>query len=644
MCGIAGFWQAQPENKESLLETARAMARTLVHRGPDDGGVWVDPESNIGLCHRRLSIIDLSSAGHQPMGSTCGRYIIVFNGEIYNFLELKRELLNLGRTFRGTSDTEVLLEGLAEWGIAKLVPRLNGMFAFAVWDRLEKVLTLARDHIGIKPLYYGWAGDTFLFGSELKALLAHPKFQRKVDPRAIGLLLQYNYIPAPYCIWEGCHKLPAGHMFVMKSAPARAEAEAFWSIDHLVNNGGREKWENGDGGQAVAELDALLRDAVRQQMVADVPLGAFLSGGIDSSTVVAFMQSQSRKKIKTFTISFPEGNFDEAKHARGVADHLGTEHTELLVTPDDVLAVVPSLAAIYDEPFADSSQIPTFLVSQLTRRHVTVALSGDGGDELFAGYSHYPSAKQVWRLTRLVPSALRSSLAALLSSIGGSGGGAAPGLFEGFLSPTFGHKVRRLSAAVAVNEAAAFYQNQISRWLDPGMVVINHQDCRLPFAAPEQRPRNWDIVESMTYFDSLNYLPENVLTKVDRASMAVSLETRVPLLDYRLVEFSTRVPLTFKIRGGQGKWLLREVLYKYVPPHLVDRPKMGFRLPLASWLRGPLRSWAEELLELRKLEETQLLVGKPIRQKWKEHLEGQHDWSRHLWSVIMFQAWSQKWL
>jgi len=582
------------------------------------------------------------------MASSGGRHIIVFNGEIYNFLELKRELVDLGHTFQGTSDTEVLLEGIAQWGVEKLVRRLNGMFAFAVWDRLEKKLTLARDHLGIKPLYYGWAGDTFLFGSELKALLSHPDFRRQLDRTAIGLLLRYNYIPAPYCIWKDCYKLPSGCMLVATHPTARPKAEAFWSIEHPVTAGSTETYDD-DTGRAVAELDTLLRDAVRQQMVADVPLGAFLSGGVDSSTVVALMQCQSSKRVKTFTISFPEGDFDEAKHARKVADYLGTEHTELLVNPSDALAVAPRLAAIYDEPFADSSQIPTFLVAQLTRGHVTVALSGDGGDELFAGYSHYVSAKRVWLLTRLLPSALRHVLGASLSKLGGPPWDRTVAQFEGLLPRASfefasGHKIRRLAAALATNEVATFYQNRVSRWLDPGEVVVGYEDCRLPFAAPERQPRNWDTIESMTYFDSLNYLPENVLTKVDRASMAVSLETRVPLLDYRVAEFSTRLPLNFKIRGGSGKWLLRQVLYKYVPRALVDRPKMGFRLPLASWLRGPLRSWAQELLEPRNLEETGFLISRPISQKWKEHVEQRRDWSRHLWSVIMFQAWARRWL
>jgi asparagine synthase (glutamine-hydrolysing) len=647
MCGIAGFWQPELERKEILSEIAGAMARTLVHRGPDDGGIWVDAEAGIGLGHRRLSILDLSSAGHQPMISSCGRHVIVFNGEIYNFLEVKKELVALGHAFRGTSDTEILLEGIARWGVAKLVPRLNGMFALAVWDRKERRLTLARDHIGIKPLYYGWAGDTFVFGSELKALLPHPHFRRRVDRNAIGLLLRFNYVPAPYAIWQDCFKLPPGHMLVLERPAARHQAEAYWSIDNVID--AERTTPDGSPEQAIDELDALLRDAVRLQMVADVPLGAFLSGGVDSSTVVALMQSQSAKRVKTFTIGFKEGEFDEAGHARAVAGHLQTDHTELLVTPKDALEIIPRLATIYDEPFADSSQIPTFLVAQLTRRHVTVSLSGDGGDELFAGYSHYPPSRRLWLLTRAMPSALRSRLAGLLWKLGDpvlnlTRDRSNNRMFRSVFDRTRRYKIQKLAAALAANDPGTFYQNRISRWLVPSEAVREAKDCPLPFAAPRQRPSGWGAVESMAYFDSLNYMPENVLTKVDRASMAVSLEARVPLLDYRVMEFSAKLPMNLKIRNGKGKWLLRQVLYKYAPRKLVDRPKMGFRLPLADWLRGPLRAWAEDLLHPKQLERDGFLVSEPIVAKWKEHLEQRNDWSRHLWSVIMFQAWKRNWM
>ena len=578
------------------------------------------------------------------MISSCGRHVIVFNGEIYNFLEIKQELIALGAAFRGTSDTEILLEGIARWGVSKLVPRLNGIFAFAVWDRKDNKLTLARDHIGIKPLYYGWAGDTFVFGSELKALLPHPHFRRRVDRNAIGLLLRYNYIPAPYCIWEDCFKLPPGHMLVLEHPAARPQAEAYWSIENAIV--AEPDHAGGDPDRAVSELDALLREAVKLQMVADVPLGAFLSGGVDSSTVVALMQTQSAKRVKTFTIGFKEGEFDEAGYARAIAGHLQTDHTELLVTPKDALGIVPRLSAIYDEPFADSSQIPTFLVSELTRRHVTVSLSGDGGDELFAGYSHYPPARRLWLLTRSMPSSLRSRVAGLLWKLGEpvlnhdrSCDPASGTVFD----RTRRYKIQRIAAALAANDAGSFYQNRISRWLVPSEAVREAKDCPLPFAAPRRRPAGWGAVESMAYFDCLNYMPENVLTKVDRASMAVSLEARVPLLDYRVMEFSARLPMNLKIRNGQGKWLLRQVLYKYVPRKLVDRPKMGFRLPLANWLRGPLKAWAEDLLQPKQLEQDGFLVGEPIMAKWKEHLAKRNDWSRHLWSVIMFQSWKRNW-
>lgn len=648
MCGIAGFWQPRLSQQDKLRDTALGMARTLQHRGPDDEGTWTHPEAGLGLCFRRLSIMDLSSAGHQPMVSSCGRYVMVFNGEIYNFAEFKKELVTSGHAFRGSSDSEVLLEAMAKWGPRELIGRLNGMFAFALWDRLDRKLTLARDHLGIKPLYYGWAGDSFIFGSELKALLAFPGFSREVDRSALGLLLQFNYIPAPHCIWRNCYKLPPGHLLVLESAFSRPQPEAFWSIDQLVNDVGIGKAESSVS-EAVAALDRLLRDAVRLQMVADVPLGAFLSGGIDSSTVVALMQSQSARKVKTFTIGFRENAFDEGAHARRISDHLGTDHTELVVTPTDALGAIPLLSAIYDEPFADSSQIPTFLVSQLTKKHVTVALSGDGGDELFAGYSHYQNVNRLWALTRSIPRPLRSLIGESLGKMSEPVFVDSPTGWQKFLGrsgfdSTCRHRTRRLGECLTAKNASTFYQGRVSRWSDVSAVVPGAEEPPLPFAAPGREPPGWSALDSMAYFDSLNYLPENVLTKVDRASMAVSLEVRVPLLDYRLVEFSAKLPLNLKVRKNSGKWLLREVLHRYVPRELFDRPKMGFRLPLADWMRGSLRPWIDELLRPVELEQDGLLRSRPIQTKWSEHLQGRRDWSRHLWSVTMFQAWKRNWM
>src|SRR6266511_995482 len=644
MCGIAGFWQQKAASTESLSEVAAKMNATLVHRGPDDGGEWVDAARGIALCHRRLSIIDLSPSGHQPMTSSCGRHVIVFNGEIYNFGELRHDLEKQGRTFRGSSDTEVLLEGLAAWGPEETLKRSNGMFAFAVWDRQQRQLTLARDHIGIKPLYYGWAGQTFLFASEPKAFTRHPDFQGRINNASVGLLLKYGYIPAPHSIWKGIHKLPPGHLLVVKTTDSKPDSTAYWSIGALADSGNGCRDEH----TMQEELHALLRDSIRLQMVADVPVGAFLSGGVDSSAVVALMQSQCTRRVGTFAIVFDEKEYNEADHARLVAEHLGTEHKELRVSPADALAVIPRLPSIFDEPFADSSQIPTLLVAQLTRRHVTVCLSGDGGDELFAGYAHYPQAQRRWRTIRRLPAAIREGCGRMLGAVEERHWNRLLGRLQYMLpkSVTRGlsaYKLQRFGLALRAVDATAFYDVQVSKWLAPQSIMASpfEENCRN--AALQGVPRDRDVIESMACFDILSYLPEDVLTKVDRTSMTVALEARVPLLDHRIVTLALGLPTHLKLRDGESKWLLRRILYQYVPPKLIERPKMGFRVPVAQWLRGPLRSWAEDLLDSRKLEQTGYLVSAPIRAKWREHVEGKQNWEHLLWSVLMFQAWHEHW-
>ncbi len=646
MCGITGFIDLARQTPAAELEaTVARMAETLYHRGPDDGGTWVDEAAGVSLGFRRLSIIDLSPAGHQPMLSACGRYVGVFNGEIYNFRELRPELEAVGQRFRGRSDTEVLLGAISRWGIDAALRRFNGMFAFAVWDRETRRLYMARDRLGEKPLYYGRMGNTFLFGSELSALRAHPKFQADVDRDALALFLRHNCVPAPYSIYQRVHKLPPGTLMTLDTSEPNATPllEPYWSVREVAERGNELPFR-GTAAEAVEHLDALLRDAVKLRMVADVPLGVFLSGGIDSSTVVALMQAQSEQPVKTFTIGFEDQGYNEAAHAKAVAQHLGTEHTELYVTPDEVLAVIPELPQIYDEPFADSSQIPTFLVSALARRYVTVTLSGDAGDELFGGYNRYFWGRDIWRRVGWVPRPLAGAAAKALTSVSPSGWDTVfrkldPVLPSAARQRNPGDKLHKLAEILAVDGPEAMYLGLASHWKDPTSVALNASEPPTALTARNRWAELPDFTQRMMYFDTVSYLPDDILVKVDRASMAVSLEVRVPLLDPRVVEFAWQVPLAMKIRNGSGKWLLRQVLHRYVPPALIERPKMGFGGPLDSWLRGPLRDWGEALLDERRLRTEGFFEPGPIRQKWLEHLEGKRNWQYYLWDVLMFQAW-----
>ena len=636
MCGIAGFWITKTVENHPA-ELLDRMASTLAHRGPDDSGSFYD-HAGLGLAFRRLSIIDISAEGHQPMISASGRYVIVFNGEVYNFEEMRSELGT--HAWRGHSDTEVMLEAIERWGLESAVQRFVGMFAFAVWDRHERRLFLIRDRIGIKPVYYGYVGGHFVFASELKALRVFPGFEACVDRNTLAAYLRCAYVPAPYSIYQDIYQLPAGHILSLNCAEGPPEMKAYWSAADVARQGVDSRVHEGDA-QVIEQLHDKLISAVRLRMVSDVPLGAFLSGGVDSSLVVALMQSQSARPVKTFTIGFHEDLYNEATHARKVAQHLGTEHTELFVSAQDALDVVPLLPAMYDEPFADSSQIPTHLVSKLARRHVTVALSGDGGDELFGGYSRYAIADLLWKVVRRTPGPAARAIAGAIHAV-------APATIDkglrflplrGRFKDLTGHRFHRLADHFAAQDPAEIYLRSVSMWPDPAAVVIGateNTDLAQAILTYSSMPT---VAEMAMLTDLTNYLPDDILTKVDRASMAVSLEARVPVLDHRIVEFAWRLPLHFKIRNGKSKWALRQVLYKYVAAELVERPKMGFSVPVDVWLRGPLRAWAEDLLTPESLGRHGFFSIQPVREKWNEHISGARNWQHLLWPVLMFQAW-----
>ncbi len=649
MCGVVGFI-GLPENGRNVAfkDVIGNMAATLQHRGPDDKGEFIDEAAGIALGHRRLSILDLSSAGHQPMSSVCERYIIVFNGEIYNHNELRNELESRDKSlsWRGHADTETLLVAISVLGVESAIKKCVGMFALALWDRQHNTLTLARDRLGEKPLYYGWFGGAFVFASELKALHKYPGFSGDIDRDALHLYLRHSCIPAPYSIYKGVFKLPPGNILTVPNDNQETQPEPYWSLCDVAVNGQRDQINSSDA-EAVDELECLLSQSVKGQMIADVPLGAFLSGGIDSSAIVALMQSHSSRSVQTFTIGFNDASYNEAAHAKAVAKHLGTDHTELYVTPDDAMQVIPRLSTLYDEPFADQSQIPTFLVSQLAKEHVTVSLSGDGGDELFGGYTRHHWAAHMWRKVGSIPRPLRAVLAAAMQTL-------PPWLWDsmfmrlGGLLPRSmrqrnpGDKLHKLSEMVCAYGKEDVYLSLVSDWKNPGSLVkdgkeplslITNDSCSVNLGSFEN---------SMMYLDAVTYLPDDILAKVDRASMGVSLECRVPMLDHRVVEFAWRLPLEMKIRKGQGKWLLRQMLYRHVPSELVERPKAGFGLPLGDWLRGSLREWAEDLLAEDRLMREGFFHPEPIRKAWAEHISGRYNRAYLLWDVLMFQSWLEQ--
>ena len=616
------------------------MAATLHHRGPDDRGEWADARHGIALGFRRLSIIDLSPHGAQPRTSSCGRYVLIFNGELYNFRELRRTLENEGRTFRGSSDTEVLIEAISEWGFETALAKSNGMFAFAVWDRDDETLRLARDRMGEKPLYYGWHGQHFFFASETRALRAHPDFDASIDPDAVHLFLRHNYIPAPWSIHEGIRKLPPGTYIEVRGDGREPEAIPYWSLKEAVEAGLREPLNVGRD-EGVRALEQLLLESVALRMVADVPLGAFLSGGLDSTTVVALMQKSSSKTIRTFSVGFHDEAHDEAADAAAVARHLGTDHTEMYVGEDALLESVPRMAEIYDEPFADSSQIPTHMVSRLAREHVTVALSGDGGDELFGGYPRYVFADRYWRRSRLLPASLRGLAAKGVKAISAErwdGALGRLGLSSDRLGSRPGDRLHKFADVLGATSDARMIARLNSFW-EPRPPVLTAEPPLSPWEDPHHWASTQSIVEQMMQLDAAIYLPDDILAKVDRASMAVSLETRIPLLDHRLVELAWRMPLKWKFDGQTTKVVLRDIVYRHVPREIVDRPKMGFGVPLAAWLRGPLRDWAGDLLAPNRVQATGLLDSASVTQRWEEHSSGRRDWKYDLWGAVMLMAW-----
>lgn len=642
MCGLTGFinFKNVGANCEDYL---RAMNSALTHRGPDDEGYWIHPQQTLGLAHRRLSILDLTRQGHQPMSSASDRYVIAFNGEVYNFEELRKQLN--ATQWRGHSDTEVMLAAIEEWGVEGAVKKFVGMFAFALWDKKESLLHLVRDRLGIKPLYYGWQGHSFLFGSELKALKAHPEFKGVIDRNSLALFMRHNYIPAPYSIYEGIHKLLPGHILSLSlENPRKASSPvSYWSAKDNVEKGIEEPF-TGSEEEAVQQFETLLADAVKLRMVSDVPLGAFLSGGVDSSTVVALMEEHSSQPTKTFTIGFLEDDFNEAQYAKKVANHLGTDHTELYVSASQARDVIPRLPVLYDEPFADASQIPTFLVSELARQKVTVSLSGDGGDELLGGYIRYGRTNTIWNALNRCPLTIRKMLSQVMVSVPPANWDA---LFHriGFLLPPSlkvsnkGHKLHLLANLLNPENDEDLYRELVSCWNDPAGVVLGSREPVTPLSSRHHWAKIPTFIERMMFLDLIAYLPDDNLVKVDRASMGVSLEARVPFLDHRVVEFALKLPLQMKIKNGEGKWLLKQILYKYVPRQLIERPKMGFAIPLGSWLRGPLKDWAENLLNEKRLQEEGFFDARLIREKWSEHLSGRRDWQLFLWNVLMFQAW-----
>lgn len=642
MCGFVGFLTNTVPSADAGKQMLVSMCDAIKHRGPDAEGVWIDAENGIGLGHRRLAIVDLSSAGAQPMVSTSGRYVIAFNGEIYNHLSLRRDLeqaegLSLPG-WRGHSDTETLLACFDLWGVDATLKRTIGMFAFAVWDHAERALMLVRDRMGEKPLYYGWQGHgnqaVFLFGSELSALRKHPAFAAEIDRDALALYMRHNCIGGEYSIYAGISKLLPGHYLTVSVKSREPIVKAWWSTINVVAHGALNPF-NGTPEHAVDTLDTLLGNAIGQQMVADVPLGAFLSGGVDSSTIAALMQAQSSKPIRTFSIGFHEAGFNEAAHAKAVARHLGTDHTELYVTSHDALRVIPNLPSIYSEPFADSSQIPTFLVSQLARQHVAVSLSGDGGDELFGGYTRYEMTAKFWNKLAHIPSSWRQLVANIITV-------APPNVWDklgGLLSLTrFGEKLYKGAGVLGSPTIDDLYSRLVSDWSNPNNVVLGAREPALLSEATKTLA-GLGGVERMMAFDTLSYLPDDILVKVDRAAMGVSLETRVPFLDHRVVEFACSLPIDYKLHNGITKWPIRQLLYRHVPIELIERPKMGFGVPIGQWLRGPLRDWAESLLSESRLRSQGYFNPIPIRQKWAEHLSGKQNWQHHLWSVLMFQAW-----
>jgi asparagine synthase (glutamine-hydrolysing) len=648
MCGLTGLWSPRLTRDDELRAAARRMATAITHRGPDDSGEWAAAESGVALGFRRLSILDLSALGHQPMASRSGRYHIVFNGEVYNFAALRPELERLGASFRGHSDTEIILAAFEQWGVRAAVQRFVGMFAMAVWDAEARTLSLVRDRLGIKPLFYFHEPGYLSFGSELKALEAGPRFTREVDRDALTAYLRYLYVPAPHGVWRGVRKLPPGTVLTVRDPGQPLPApEPYWELHDVAAAGLDDPYRASDG-EVTDALERLLQDAVSLRMVADVPVGALLSGGVDSSVVVALMQAASSRPVRTYTIGFDDPAHDESQHARRVAEHLHTDHTELQVTGRDALEVIPRLAEMYDEPLADPSQIPTFLVCAMARRDVTVALSGDGGDELFCGYNRYVHGRRLLARFARLPSPARRAAASALRGLSAErwnalGEAVAPLLPRRLAVRLPGEKVHKTANLLAGGSLEAMYRSLLSAWQAPGRAVPGGREPPDAVAAAFARRAGGSLLRRMMLADQGAYLPDDLLAKVDRASMAVSLEVRVPVLDHRVVELSWRLPERLMIREARGKWLLRQVLYRHVPASIVERPKVGFTVPLSDWLRGPLRGWAEDLLAAPGAA-ADLLDMAVVREHWTRVRDGREASSLSAWAVVLFLAWARTWL
>ncbi|PCJ01720.1 MAG: asparagine synthase (glutamine-hydrolyzing) [Alphaproteobacteria bacterium] len=655
MCGISGIIRLSKDlDTDTLRSLGTRMSDQLTHRGPDDSGHWIDSDQGIVLGQRRLSILDLSAKGHQPMVSADERHIIVFNGEIYNFQDIRKKLEHTGHIFNGHSDTEVLLSAIQYWGLDKTLKLIHGMFAFALWDRRNKTLTLARDHLGKKPLYFGQTGKDFVFASELKAIVALPNFNKKLDRNALCLFMRHNYIPAPWSIYDNIFKLTPGSVITLDFSKALPQGRAildnvkrYWSV-HDIAHQGQNNLYTGSFDEACDSLEEMLKKAVSERMIADVPLGAFLSGGVDSSLIVALMQAQSDKKVKTYAIGFEEAAFNETPHAEAVARHIGTDHTTFIVTANETRDVIPSLPDVYDEPFSDMSQIPTLHVCRLARQNAVVALSGDGGDESFAGYSRYVQAQSLAGRILNIPQIVRQPLGTLIRLL-------PPHLWDIALSPArgilkkstghdiTGHRLHIASSFLKANTYDDLYRQIVSHWADPASIVKGGEELYSPMTDPALTPRLGDHIHDSMLYDTMAYLPDDILVKVDRASMAHGLEVRAPLLNKDIIEFAWSLPLSYKYETGNSKRILKSILGRHVPTSITDRPKQGFGVPMGEWLRGPLRDWAESLLSEQALAKHDLFHPDPIRKIWQEHLTGQRDWNYYLWDVLMAQAWAERW-
>ena len=650
MCGIAGFWSGRSGNDQlQSVAVLSAMATAIAHRGPDSDGIFFDDDAGLGLAHRRLSIIDLSEAGGQPMESASGRFTLVYNGEIYNHLDLRKELAQSGHVsqWRGNSDSETLLAAIEAYGLEAALTKTRGMFALGLWDRADQSLTLARDRIGEKPLYYGRCENTLLFGSELKALKAHPSFSGAIDREAVSAYLRFGYVPSPLCIFKGLHKLPPGQRIRFTSYDDLAEPEAWWSLHEVIEQGAVNRFA-GSADDLINRTEATLLDVVKSQMASDVPLGVFLSGGVDSSLVAAMMCKSGCGPVHSFSIGFGQGRFNEAEYAQAVADHLGTKHTEFLVDTQDALSLVDSLPDIYDEPFGDSSQLPTILLSRLAREHVTVALTGDGGDEIFGGYNRHVSGPAFWRRINQVPQPLRvagASVASLLQSF--ATGERAEWLsriaVKSGLPVNIIDKLGRFASIASVStDASMFYQQIVSCFPDSEEWMSRPTQAKSTLEQFKNLQTIGTVAENWMALDTLSYLPDDILVKVDRASMSASLETRAPFLDARTIETAWQIPIDMKISGGKGKTVLREILWRHVPRSLVERPKQGFAIPVDDWLRGDLRDWADALLSPESIVRNGLLEPTQVSQLWHSHLKGKVNAGHQLWPILMLELWVSK--